>query len=107
MRSRVFVPVPVVAPAGVVAAMVPALEQADRKAAPNGINISIGYRDGRLITVATKKAPSGLRGILGNDDNEMHAALEVDIANYATAIADTNQVIDSVSSFQPWELSAQ
>jgi ureidoacrylate peracid hydrolase len=31
-------------------------------------------------------------------DDEMHAALEVNIPNYATAIVTTNEVVDSISS---------
>jgi nicotinamidase-related amidase len=31
-------------------------------------------------------------------DKEMHAALEVNIPNYATAIVTTNEVIDSIDS---------
>ena len=34
-------------------------------------------------------------------DEEMHAALDVDIPNYASAIVTANQVADSLSSVQP------
>ncbi len=33
-------------------------------------------------------------------DNEMHAALEVNIPNYATAIVTTNEVVDAISSVE-------
>ena len=31
-------------------------------------------------------------------DEEMHAALDVNIPNYATAIVTTNEIVDSISS---------
>jgi len=37
----------------------------------------------------------------------MHAALDVNIPNYASAIVTTNQVVDSLSSVQPLGISAQ
>jgi ureidoacrylate peracid hydrolase len=33
-------------------------------------------------------------------DEEMHAALDVNIPNYATAMVTTNQVVDALSSVQ-------
>lgn len=34
-------------------------------------------------------------------DEEMHAALEINSPNYATAIVTTNEVVDSISSLKP------
>jgi outer membrane putative beta-barrel porin/alpha-amylase len=34
-------------------------------------------------------------------DEEMHATLEINIPNYASAIVTTNKVIDSISSLEP------
>jgi hypothetical protein len=34
-------------------------------------------------------------------DEEMHAALDINIPNYASAIVATNEVIDSISSSKP------
>jgi nicotinamidase-related amidase len=31
-------------------------------------------------------------------DKEMHAALDVNLPNYATAIVSTNEIVDSISS---------
>ena len=31
-------------------------------------------------------------------DKEMHAALDVNISNYASAIVSTNEIVDSISS---------
>jgi hypothetical protein len=73
MRRIVFVPVVVVALAGVVAYMVanmaPASGQADGEAAPIfGVKIPPGYRDWRLIAVAHEEGKlNDLRAILGND----------------------------------------
>ena len=33
-------------------------------------------------------------------DEEMHAALDVNIPNYASAIVTTNEVVDSISSLE-------
>jgi len=69
MRRIVFVPVAVVALAGVVAYMAPASGQADGEAAPIfGVKIPTGYRDWRLISVAHEEGNlNDLRAILGND----------------------------------------
>jgi ureidoacrylate peracid hydrolase len=40
-------------------------------------------------------------------DEEMHAALDVNIPNYASAIVTTNQVVDSLASVQTLGISAQ
>ena len=40
-------------------------------------------------------------------DEEMHAALDINIPNYARAIMTTNQVVDSLSSVQTLGISAQ
>jgi nicotinamidase-related amidase len=40
-------------------------------------------------------------------DKEMHAALEVNIPNYASAIVTTNEVVESISSPKDLELRAQ
>ncbi len=40
-------------------------------------------------------------------DNEMHAALDVNIPRYATSIVTTSEIVDLVSSTQPLELGAQ
>jgi hypothetical protein len=65
----VFVLVTVVAAAGVVASMAPALGQADGEAAPIfGVTIPPGYRDWRVISVAHEEGDlNDLRAILGND----------------------------------------
>src|SRR5436190_5110581 len=56
MRRIVFVLVAVVALAGMVAYMAPASGEADGEAAPIfGIKIPAGYRDWRLISVATEE----------------------------------------------------
>src|SRR5262245_47376379 len=39
-------------------------------------------------------------------DEEMHAALEVNLPNYANAIVTTNEIIDSLSSLQTFETGA-
>jgi hypothetical protein len=70
MRRRiVFVLVAVVALAGVVVYVAPALGQGDGEAAPIfGIKIPAGYRDWRLISVAHEEGDlNDLRAILGND----------------------------------------
>jgi isochorismate hydrolase len=36
-------------------------------------------------------------------DEEMHAALDIDMPNYASAIVTTNKIVDLISSVQPWE----
>jgi nicotinamidase-related amidase len=40
-------------------------------------------------------------------DEEMHAALEVNLPNYANAIVTTNEIVDSLSSLQTFETGAQ
>jgi nicotinamidase-related amidase len=40
-------------------------------------------------------------------NTEMHAALEVNIPNYASAIVTTDEIVDAISSLQPSELGAQ
>ena len=40
-------------------------------------------------------------------DEEMHAALEVNLPNYANAIVTTNEIIDSLSSLQTLETGSQ
>ena len=40
-------------------------------------------------------------------DNEMHAALDINIPNYATSIVTTSEIVDLMSSTQPLELGAQ
>ena len=40
-------------------------------------------------------------------DEEMHAALDVNIPNYARAMVTTNQVVDSLSSVQTLGISVQ
>ena len=40
-------------------------------------------------------------------DVEMHAALEVNIPNYASAIVTTNEIVDAIASLKDSELSAQ
>jgi len=40
-------------------------------------------------------------------DNEMHAALDVNIPRYATSIVTANEIVDLMSSAQPLELGAQ
>ena len=69
MRRIVFVPVTVVALAGVVAYMTPASGQAHGEAAPIfNVEIPPGYRDWRLISVAHEEGNlNDLRAILGND----------------------------------------
>ena len=39
-------------------------------------------------------------------DEEMHAALDVNIPNYASAIVTTNQIVESLSSVQTLAISA-
>jgi ureidoacrylate peracid hydrolase len=39
-------------------------------------------------------------------DEEMHAALDVNIPNYANAMATTNEVVDSISSLKTLGMSA-
>lgn len=39
-------------------------------------------------------------------DEEMHAALDVNIPNYASAIVNTNEVVDSISSHETLKISA-
>ena len=36
-------------------------------------------------------------------DEEMHAALDINIPNYASAVVSTNEVLDSLSSLKPRE----
>ena len=69
MRRMVFGLAAVAALAGAVAAMAPALGQADGEAAPIfGIKQPAGYRDWRVIAVAREKGTlDDLRAILGND----------------------------------------
>ena len=69
MRRFVFLPVAVVALAGVVAYMALASEESDGGVAPIfGIKIPPGYRDWRLISVAHEEGNlNDLRAILGND----------------------------------------
>ena len=68
MRRIVFVPVAVVALAGVAACIVPATGQSGGEAAPIfGVEIPPGYRDWRLISVAHEEGNlNDLRAILGN-----------------------------------------
>src|SRR6202011_5099348 len=40
-------------------------------------------------------------------DEEMHAALDVNIPNYASAIVTTNEIVDLISSVQTLGISAQ
>ena len=40
-------------------------------------------------------------------DEEMHAALDINIPNYASAIVTTNEIVDLISSVQTLEISAQ
>ena len=40
-------------------------------------------------------------------DEEMHAALDVNIPNYASAMVTTNEIVDSLSSVQTLGISAQ
>jgi len=40
-------------------------------------------------------------------DEEMHAALDINIPNYARAIVTTHQVVDSLSSVQTLGISTQ
>ncbi len=40
-------------------------------------------------------------------DEEMHAALDVNLPNYASAIVTTNEIVDSVSSLEPSGISAR
>ncbi|HEX6825313.1 MAG TPA: hypothetical protein VF077_03270 [Nitrospiraceae bacterium] len=40
-------------------------------------------------------------------DEEMHAALDINIPNYASAIVTTNDVADSISSLQTIGISGQ
>jgi ureidoacrylate peracid hydrolase len=40
-------------------------------------------------------------------DEAMHAALEVNMPNYATAVVTTNEVVDSISSLSTLGMSAQ
>jgi hypothetical protein len=69
MSRIVFVLIAVMALAGAVAYIAPALGQADGEAAPIfGIKIPSGYRDWRLISVAHEEGKlNDLRAILGND----------------------------------------
>ena len=36
-------------------------------------------------------------------DEEMHAALDINIPNYASAIVTTNEIVDLISLSKPWE----
>ena len=69
MRRIVFVPLVVVALAGVVAGMGSSPQQADEAAASIAAGkLPAGYRDWRLISVAHEAGNlNDLRGILGND----------------------------------------
>src|SRR5580704_4328125 len=69
MSRIVFVLIAVMALAGAVAYIAPALGQADGEAAPIfGIKIPAGYRDWSLISVAHEEGKlNDLRAILGND----------------------------------------
>ena len=40
-------------------------------------------------------------------DEEMHAALDINIPNYASAIVTTNEVVDSISSLKKSGIDAQ
>ena len=40
-------------------------------------------------------------------DEAMHAALDINIPNYASAIVTTNEIVDLISSVQTLEISAQ
>jgi len=40
-------------------------------------------------------------------DEAMHAALDINIPNYASAIVTTNEIVDLLSSLEPVEISAQ
>ena len=37
-------------------------------------------------------------------DGEMHAALEINIPNYASAIVTTNEIVELISCVQIWQL---
>jgi hypothetical protein len=69
LRRIVFVLVACVALAGVAAVVAPASGQSDEEAAPIfGVNISAGYRDWQLISVAREEADfNDLRAQLGNE----------------------------------------
>jgi ureidoacrylate peracid hydrolase len=40
-------------------------------------------------------------------DEEMHAALDINMPNYASAIVTTNEIVDLISSVQTLGISAQ
>ena len=40
-------------------------------------------------------------------EEEMHAALDINLPNYASAIVTTNEVIDSISSLETLGIKAQ
>src|ERR1700737_5639776 len=69
MRRIFFLPVAVIALAGVVSYLAAASEHADGAAAPIfGIKIYPGYRDWKLISVAHEAGNlNDIRAILGND----------------------------------------
>ncbi len=47
------------------------------------------------------------RGPLIYSDEEMHAALDINIPNYASAIVTTNEAIDAIAGPKDLNLSAQ
>ena len=92
--------------AGAVAFTAPAYGQTDGEASPiYGVKPPEGYRDWTLISVAHVGGSfNDLRAKLVRDatadysDNEMHAALDVNIPSYASAIVTTNQIVEALSS---------
>jgi hypothetical protein len=40
-------------------------------------------------------------------DEEMHAALNINILNYASAVGTTNEIVDSISALENLGVSAQ
>jgi hypothetical protein len=112
---------------GVVTHIVAASGQSEGEAAPiYGIKIPSGYRDWRLISVNHLAGGSvkQVRAQLGNDvaveafragklpfpldysGEMMHAALDVNMPNYANAIVTANGIVDAISSLQRSGLGA-
>jgi hypothetical protein len=58
-------------------------------------------------SISSSARASSANATADYSDEEMHAALEVNLPNYAGAIVTRNEIVDSLSSVQTLEISAQ
>jgi hypothetical protein len=58
------------------------------------------------VDLTTQPAQLNIDKICFRSDEEMHAALDVNIPNYASAIMTTNEVVDLISSVRALGISA-